>query len=130
MLSLPVIIGATLVLVLIGTFVAWRQYAAAEVPVTAPRGSLITQAARRDLLQEDVNKAVFERPGAGLVSAVGVFDRSVIDGIVEGTGTGSADFGRWLGRLQNGFVRSYASTMVAGVVGVLILTLVVGRWLP
>ena len=129
-LSVPVIMALTLVMVAIGTFVAWRMYAAGEVPATAPTGSLISQAARRDLFQEDVNKAVFERPGAGLVSTVGAVDRSVIDGFVEGTGTGSGDFGRWLGRMQNGFVRSYASTMVAGVVGVLILTLVVGRWLP
>ena len=129
-LSVPVIVALTLVMVVIGTVIAWRMFGAAEVPATAPAGSILTRAARRDLFQEDVNKAVFQRPGAGLVSGVGGFDKHVVDGIVEGTGTGSGDFGRWLGKLQNGYVRSYASTMVAGVVGVLILTLVVGRWLP
>ena len=129
---LPVgaLIGMTLVVVLIGAAIAWKMYVASEVPVTAPEGSLLTRAARRDLFQEDVNKAVFERPGAALATGIDTFDRAVVDGIVEGTGTGSSELGRLIGKLQNGFVRSYASTMVAGVIGVLILTLVVERWLP
>src|SRR5690554_5420658 len=34
-LAIPVIMGLTLLLVAIGTFLAWRQYAAAKVPTEA-----------------------------------------------------------------------------------------------
>src|SRR5690625_6887015 len=45
-LSIPVISIATIVLMAIGVFIAYRQYAAQAVPVEAPVGSALTRAAR------------------------------------------------------------------------------------
>lgn len=129
-LPVPAIIVLTLLCVLVGTFIAWRMYVTADVPQVAPAGSFLTRAARADLFQDDVNRATLERPGQGLVSGLIAFDDNVVDGVAEGTGGFMGGFGRAAGRLQNGFVRSYASTMVAGVVAVLLLTFVVERWLP
>src|SRR5690606_30247993 len=58
---LPVwaLITLTLLLVLVGVLLAWRQYAVSRVPIVPPHGSALTRAARRDLYQDDVNEAVF-----------------------------------------------------------------------
>ncbi|WP_461023034.1 NADH-quinone oxidoreductase subunit L, partial [Thalassiella azotivora] len=125
-LPIPVIMALTIVLVAVGVLLAWRQYAAAEVPAQAPRGSLATRAARRDLFQDDVNEAVFMRPGQYLTrSLVYVDTKGVDDGAVGGLARGVAGTAGWLRRLQTGFVRSYAASMLAGVVVLLGALLVV-----
>ncbi len=119
-LSVPVIMVATLVLVALGAGFAWLRYHRDEVPVVAPVGSLVTQAARRDLLQDDFNEAFLRRPGAALVNATVAGDRDVIDGgLVGGATAGVSGLAGALRRTQNGFVRSYALTMLAGIVAIL-----------
>lgn len=115
-LPIPVITGLTLVLVAVGAFLAWRQYAAAPVAVVAPRGSALTRAARRDLYQDDVNEALLMRPGQYLTRSLVYGDRQVVDGSATGLARAVAGSGELLRRLQTGYVRSYASTMVVGVV--------------
>src|SRR5690606_1456365 len=107
---------ATLVLVLAGAFLAWRQYAAAPVAVVPPRGSVLTRAAREDLYPDQVNEAVFMRPGQYLTRSLVYGDRAAVDGAATGLGRLVAGSGEVLRRAQNGLVRSYASAMVAGVV--------------
>jgi NADH-quinone oxidoreductase subunit L len=124
-LPVPVITGLTLLLVAVGTFLAWRQYAASEVPVTAPRGSLATRAARRDLFQDDVNEAVFMRPGQYLTRSLVFVDSRGVDGAVDGVASAVGGVANRLRRLQTGFVRSYAASMLGGVVLVLLMLLVV-----
>ncbi len=119
----PVLIAATLVLVALGVFLAWRQYWAARVPVTAPAGSVLTRAARRDLYQDVVDEAVFARPGTHLVRTMTYADTAVIDGAVNGLGAGAVGWGERLRKVQNGFVRSYGALMAVGVVLVLIAVL-------
>ena len=114
------LMALTLVLVAVGGFLAWRQYWQAEVPQTAPRGSWITRAARRDLYQDDVNESLFMRPGQYLTRFLVFADTKGVDGAVGGIAAlvgGSA--GR-LRRWQSGLVRTYATSMLAGV-AVLIL---------
>jgi NADH-quinone oxidoreductase subunit L len=125
-LSVPVITGITLVLVAIGVLLAWRQYAAADVPVVQPRGSLATVAARRDLFQDDVNEAVFMRPGQYLTRSLVYADTKGVDGAVGGIAGLVAGSAGWLRKFQTGFVRSYAASMLVGVV-VLLGALVVVR---
>jgi NADH-quinone oxidoreductase subunit L len=103
------------VLVLIGALLAWRQYWRAPVPETAPRGSLLTQAARRDLFQDDVNEAVFMRPGQYLTRSLVFFDNKSVDGLVRGLAASIGGLGGRLRRWQTGLVRSYAMSMLAGV---------------
>lgn len=119
----PVLIAATLVLVALGVFLAWRQYWAARVPVTAPAGSVLTRAARRDLYQDVVNEAVFARPGTHLVRTMTYADTAVVDGAVNGLGAGAVGWGERLRKVQNGFVRSYGALMAVGVVLVLVAVL-------
>lgn len=115
-IPIPVIMVLTFLLVVAGAFLAWRQYAAAPVAVVPPRGSVLTRAARRDLYQDDVNEALLMRPGQYLTRSLVFGDRQVVDGTATGLARTVAASGELVRRLQNGFVRSYAATMVLGVV--------------
>jgi NADH-quinone oxidoreductase subunit L len=108
-----------------GIFLAWRQYWAAPVPETAPRGSLLTQAARRDLFQDDVNEGLLMRPGQYLTRSLVFVDNKGVDGAVRGLAAGIGGAGGRLRRWQTGLVRSYAVSMLAGVVVVVLGVLAV-----
>ncbi|HLS72593.1 MAG TPA: NADH-quinone oxidoreductase subunit L [Actinomycetaceae bacterium] len=122
-IPIPVIMGATIVLMALGVLLAWRQYAASEVPVEAPRASVLTRAARRDLYQDAVNEGVFMRPGQYLTRALVYGDSAVVDGAVMGVARGTAGSGSVLRRLQTGYIRSYAAIMLIGVVAALVVVL-------
>jgi len=110
-----VLMGVTIALVLVGAGLAWRQYWAAPVPEQAPTGSLVTQAARRDLFQDDVNEAVFMRPGQYLTRSLVFVDIKGVDGVVRGLAAAVGGLGGRLRRWQTGLVRSYAMSMLGGV---------------
>jgi NADH-quinone oxidoreductase subunit L len=115
-LSVPVLTGLTLLLVAGGVAWAWRQYWQAEVPVTPPTGALPTRAARRDLFQDDVNEAVFMRPGQYLTRSLVFVDNRGVDGAVRGLAAMVGGLAGRLRQVQTGFVRSYAMSMLAGVI--------------
>ncbi|GAB3272734.1 NADH-quinone oxidoreductase subunit L [Kineosporia babensis] len=115
-LPIPVLMGATLVLVALGVLLAWRMYWNESVPQTAPRGSLLTRAARRDLFQDDVNEGLFMRPGQYLTRTLVFVDNRGVDGAVGGLAALIGGLGGRLRRVQTGLVRSYAASMLAGVV--------------
>src|SRR5690625_5790754 len=77
-IPIPVIMGATIVLMALGVLLAWRQYAASEEPVEAPRASVFARAARRDLYQDAVNEGVFMRQGQYLTRAPVCGDSTVV----------------------------------------------------
>jgi NADH-quinone oxidoreductase subunit L len=108
--------GVTLALVVVGAGIAILMYAPREVPVTAPAGSPVTIAARKDLYGDAVNESLLMRPGQWLTRLSVYFDNRGIDGLVN---TVAATFGGGSGRLrrvQTGFVRSYALSMFLGAV--------------
>ncbi len=111
-----VLIALTTVLVLLGVALAWRMYWQAKVPEVAPRGSLLTRAARRDLFQDDLNEALFMRPGQYLTRWLVYVDNRGVDGAVGGLAALVGGLGGRLRRVQTGLVRSYAASMLAGVV--------------
>ena len=113
----------TLVLVIAGAFLAWRMYGAGEVPTGVPAGNALTEAARRDLYQDDVNATLFVAPAAGLAKLATGGDRKAIDGAVGLVTKGSAGVGRLIAITQNGFVRAYASYILGGVVVALAIVL-------
>ncbi|GAB3450571.1 NADH-quinone oxidoreductase subunit L [Phycicoccus ginsengisoli] len=115
-LSVPVLMTLTLLLVAGGIALAWMRYWRDEVPQVQPTGSLLTRAARRDLYQDDVNEGVFMRPGVHLTRALVFADNRGVDGGVGGLAALVGGTSSRLRRLQNGFARSYALTMLAGVV--------------
>ncbi len=107
---------ATLALVILAAAGAWAMYGRREVPVTAPRGSFATVAARKDLYGDAFNESVLMRPGQWLTRLSVFFDNRGVDGLVN---TIAATMGGSSGRLrkvQTGFVRSYALSMLVGAV--------------
>ena len=114
-----------LAVVLIGVAIAWWLFRA-EIPREAPaRVSPVTTFARRDLYGDALNEAVFMRPGQYLTRTLVFFDNRGVDGFVNGM---AALFGGASGRLrrvQTGFVRSYALSMVFGAALVVVALLAV-----
>ncbi|MGW2091795.1 NADH-quinone oxidoreductase subunit L [Promicromonospora sukumoe] len=126
---LPVwlIITATLVVVVLGALLAFRMYAVQVVPEEAPRGSVLTRAARKDLYQDAANETLVLRPAVGLARVVQVGDRDVVD---RGWGVlpqAVSWFGGVFRKAQTGYVRSYAAGMAGGVLVIAVVVwLVVG----
>jgi NADH dehydrogenase subunit L (EC 1.6.5.3) len=113
------LMGVTLLLVAGGAAYAWLRYGKEEVPVRAPQGNLLTQAARADLYQDAINEGLFMRPGLHLTRALVFTDSKGVDGTAGGLAATVGGFSSRLRRLQNGYARSYALTMLTGVVAVL-----------
>ncbi|WP_112465342.1 NADH-quinone oxidoreductase subunit L [Streptomyces triticisoli] len=113
-LSALTVTAATMVCLAIGVAIAWAQYGRKPVPVVAPRGSLLTRAARRDLLQDDFNHVVLVRGGEHLTRSLVYLDHTLIDGVVNGTAASVGGLSGRMRRLQNGFARSYAVSMFGG----------------
>ncbi|MFC6508287.1 NADH-quinone oxidoreductase subunit L [Promicromonospora citrea] len=126
-LPVPVIIGATLVLVLLGAALAFRMYAVQLVPEEAPRGSFLTRAARRDLYQDAANETLVVLPAHGIARLVQVGDRDVVD---RGWGVlplAVSWFGAMFRKVQTGYVRSYAAGMAGGVLVIALVAWLVVR---
>ncbi|GAA1531443.1 NADH-quinone oxidoreductase subunit L [Streptomyces albidochromogenes] len=113
-ISVPVITGMTVVVLLAGVAIAYLQYGRGPVPVVAPRGSLLTRAARRDLLQDDFNHVVLVRGGEHLTRSLVYVDHTLVDGVVNGTAASVGGLSGRLRKLQNGYARSYAVSMFGG----------------
>ncbi|QQM42761.1 NADH-quinone oxidoreductase subunit L [Streptomyces liliifuscus] len=105
---------STMVVLVIGAGLAYVQYGRRPVPVVAPRGSLLTRAARRDLLQDDFNHVVLVRGGEHLTRSLVYVDHTLVDGVVNGTAASMGGLSGRLRKLQNGYARSYAVSMFGG----------------
>ncbi len=116
----PIIITlVTLLLIVAGVGLAYLRYIRDDVPVVAPTGSLVTQAARQDLYQDQINEGLFMRPGVHLTRSLVFADSKGVDGAAGGLAAMVGGSSSRLRKLQNGFARSYALTMLAGVVAIL-----------
>jgi NADH-quinone oxidoreductase subunit L len=104
----------TLALVAVGAGFAWVRYGRAEVPAVAPRGSFLTTFARRDLYGDALNESLFMRPGQWLTRFAVYFDNRGIDGLVNGLAAGIGGTSGRLRRIQTGFARSYALSILFG----------------
>ena len=114
----------TVALVAVGAGLAWLRYLRRPVFVTAGRGSLATRVARRDLYQDAVNESLFMRPGQYLTRSLVFVDNRGIDGAVNGLAALLGGSSSRFRRMQTGFVRSYALSMLVGagvVVGALLM---------
>jgi NADH-quinone oxidoreductase subunit L len=118
--------AVTLGTVVLGVAVAYRMYSRKPIPITAPADvSPLTVAAREYLYGDAFNEEVFMRPGNRLAQVLVDVDDRVVDGSVN-TGAGLVAIASILvRRLQTGFVRSYALTMLAGTVLVVAVVLAV-----
>jgi NADH-quinone oxidoreductase subunit L len=115
---------ATLALVLGGIAIAWAMYGRREVPVAAPAGNPVTVAARKDLYGDSINEGLLMRPGQWLTRLSVYFDNRGVDGLVNTLAAATGGTSGRLRKLQSGFVRSYALSMLVGgvlLVGALLL---------
>lgn len=97
----------------IGAGLAWFLFRTGTATEPQPAGVLVT-AARKNLYTDAVNEAVFEKPGIFLTRALVYLDNRGIDGLVNALAAGVGGGSGRLRRLQTGFVRSYATSILAG----------------
>jgi NADH-quinone oxidoreductase subunit L len=121
-----ILIALSLALVIGAAAFAWSRYAVSEVPVIPPVGTLVTQAARKDLYQDVVNDAALVVPGQMLTRSLVYGDRAVVDGAVAGVAKTTLRVGDLARKVQTGHVRSYAATMTLGVVVLAAVVLILG----
>jgi NADH-quinone oxidoreductase subunit L len=116
--------GGSLALVIVGAAIAWAMYGRREVPVTAPHGSPVTVAARKELYGNAINESLLMRPGQWLTRLSVYFDNRGVDGLVNTLAAAMGGTSGRVRRIENGFVRSYALLMFLGaalLVGALLL---------
>jgi NADH-quinone oxidoreductase subunit L len=105
-----------LALALVGVGLAWTMYGRVPVPAIAPRGSIFARAARQDLYGDAFNESVLMRPGQWLTRLSVYFDNRGIDGLVNTIAAIIGGSSGRLRRIQTGFARSYALSMLIGAV--------------
>jgi NADH-quinone oxidoreductase subunit L len=126
--QIPAILLTLIVLavVLVGIAIAWLTVGRQEVPRTAPtRVSVFTRAARADLYGDAINEGLLMRPGDRFVTGLVGFDDHVVDGVVDGTGGAFGGMSGTFRKVQTGFVRSYALSVLGGALVVVLALLAV-----
>jgi NADH-quinone oxidoreductase subunit L len=112
-----VLTPVTLVLIVASAAYAFWVYGLRPVARLAPTDvSWITTAGRRDLYGDAFNEAVFMRPGQYLTRFLVWFDNRVVDGAVNGLAAFVGGVSARSRRVQTGFARSYALSMLAGAI--------------
>lgn len=126
----PVWVVTTVILavVAVGILIAYRMYASKPVPEEVPAGSALTVAARRDLYGDAFNEAALMRPGQLLTRGLVEIDDEAIDGAASGLAGLVARLSSGLRRVQTGYARSYALSMLSGAVLVVAAILAVQLW--
>jgi NADH-quinone oxidoreductase subunit L len=122
-LVITLIVTAT---VAVGVTTAWFTVGKRDVPREAPAEvSFVTRAARADMYGDAINDTLVVTPGRHLVSGLTTMDRYGVDGLVEGGSAAVGGIAGQLRKVQNGFVRSYALSVLGGVLLVVLALLAV-----
>ncbi|MCU1656850.1 MAG: nuoL, partial [Pseudonocardiales bacterium] len=123
----PVVLSViTLVVVALGVLGGWVAFGRRPIPVTPPVAvSPVTTLARRKLYADTFNEIMLMKPGQWLSRTLVYFDNRGVDGAVNGIGAAFGGGSGRLRRLQTGFVRSYALSMLGGTVAVVAVLLAV-----
>ncbi len=125
LLHVSVIGVVTLVVVAAGVAVSVYLFGPKkDIPDVQPETrSPFVLAGRNDLYGDAFNETVLMRPGQRFTAGLLRLEDSGIDGTVNGTGAVISGVSARLRRVQNGFVRSYALTMMVGaaIVGAVIV---------
>lgn len=113
-LAAGVISAGAIVFSVLGVLIAYLIFRR-DVPVEQPqRVSFVTRAARKDLYGNALNETLVARPGTWLARALVFVDNRGVDGAVNGLAASLGGGSGRLRRLQTGFVRSYALSMLGG----------------
>jgi NADH-quinone oxidoreductase subunit L len=122
--SIQTITIITLSVVAIGVLAAIWQYR--KIAKVAPKKvSFAVTAARKDLYGDVMNEALLMKPGQALTRALNIFDKSVVDGFVNGLGLFTGGISSRLRKSETGYVRSYAMSIVLGTAILVIVLLIV-----
>jgi NADH-quinone oxidoreductase subunit L len=113
-------------IVAVGVTAAWFLVGKRPVPRTAPKDvSFAIRAARVDLYGDAINDGLVVDPGRHVVSGMLTMDRYVVDGALSGGPVAVGALAGQLRKVQNGFVRSYALSLLGGVLLVVLALLAV-----
>jgi NADH-quinone oxidoreductase subunit L len=112
-LSHGLITTLSIVVTVLGAGLAYSLFRRGTALVEETAGPIV-MAARRNLYADAFNEAVFEKPGIFLTRALVFLDNRGIDGLVNGLAAAVGGGSGRLRRLQTGFVRSYATSMLTG----------------
>ena len=114
------------VVVAVGVAIAVMVFGRRPVPRVAPQDvSFVTRAARADVYGDAINDELVVKPGKALTSGLLVLDKTVVDGAFTGGAVAVGGIGALVRRAQNGFVRSYALSLLGGVLLVVLALLAV-----
>ena len=125
---LPAIVITMIVVavVALGVAAAWFLFGRRDIAREAPQDvSFATRAARADLYGDAINDGLVVRPGRSVTTGLASFDRFGVDGVIEGGSAGVGAMSGVLRRVQNGFVRSYALSLLGGALLVVLALLAV-----
>jgi NADH-quinone oxidoreductase subunit L len=112
--------------VAVGVATAWFLVGKRPVPKTAPQDvSFATRAARADLYGDAINEGLVVEPGRRLVSGLLSTDKYGVDGVLTGGPVAVGALAGQLRKVQNGFVRTYALSLLGGVLLVVLALLAV-----
>jgi NADH-quinone oxidoreductase subunit L len=125
---IPVLLTTVLIVAVVaaGVALAWLFVGRHDVPRTAPsQVSWVTRAGRNEVYGNEINDALVVRPGRRLVSGLLLTDRYAVDGTLTGGPVAIGGIAGVARRAQNGFVRSYALSLLGGALVVVLALLAV-----
>lgn len=101
--------------VAVGVALAWFLIGKREVPREAPQDvSWVTKAGREEVYGNQINDTLVVNPGRDLTTALLITDKYVVDGVFTGGPVALGGFAGFARRVQNGFVRTYALSILGG----------------
>ena len=96
------------------------------VPVTQPATrNPVVMLSRAGVGGDAINETLVARPGLWLARTSSYLDARGVDGVVDGVGTAILGLSSWWKGWQNGYVRSYALSMLSGTLLVAVALMVV-----
>ncbi|MFI2705915.1 NADH-quinone oxidoreductase subunit L [Nocardioides sp. CER28] len=116
----------TVVVVAIGVGVAWLLVGRRPVPDVAPQKvAWPVTVARHDLYGDTINDTLVVRPSEHVTRTLVDTDKYVVDGLLTGGPVAVGAVAGLLRRVQNGYVRSYALSVLGGTLVVVLALLAV-----
>jgi NADH-quinone oxidoreductase subunit L len=109
-----------------GVGLAWVLVGRRPVPAVAPeKVAWPVTVARHDLYGDEINDTLVVRPAGQLTRGLVTGDKYVVDGLLTGGPVAVGAFAGLLRRVQNGYVRSYALSVLGGALVVVLALLAV-----
>ncbi|MEV0644982.1 NADH-quinone oxidoreductase subunit L [Phytomonospora sp. NPDC050363] len=105
---------ATIAITLLGAALGYLLFRNGTALVEQPARTHLVRAARDNLYADRFNELVFELPGRLLTRALVWVDNRGVDGVVNGLAAAFGGGSGRLRRLQTGYVRTYALSILSG----------------